>query len=99
MFEKLVGKPVMIQLKHQPYIGITGIPMQPLLATSPDGTSREFVSTPLIHGILREVEMPFISVETTDPDGDSPNRLLVTLNVSEIGIFTTYIEKSLIQQA
>jgi hypothetical protein len=82
MFSDMIGKPVMLQLRNQPYIGVTGTPMQP--AVSEDG----FMTTPLIQGILREIEGKHFTVETTDPDRSLNNKVYITVSLDDIGMIT-----------
>lgn len=88
-WSKYVDQIVMIQLRSQPYIGVTGEDLVP--AASEEG----FMNTPLLRGIVKSANAVGDSVrvvlETTDPNPAFPdNRVCIDLDaVRDIGYLTT----------
>ncbi len=92
MYKNVINKHVMIQLRHQAYIGVSGVPMQPLL-----NQEKNMVTTPLIHGILREVDDVRMCVETSDPVYEGKYKVFIYLAHAEIGMVTTIEDSPIIQ--
>ena len=93
-WDRYLGKVVMVQLRHQPYIGVTGEDMQP--AVSEDG----FMNTPLIRGTVKEVSGTRLVLETTDPNPSlGSNKVFIDLDAErDVGYLTT-VERSLVSVA
>lgn len=96
MWEKYKGKVVAIQLRAQPYIGITG----DLEAAS---TENGFMSTPVVRGKVTDVEYvgahTYLKLTTTDPDPNLPDNVVEILMDAERDVgYLTIIEKNLIRR-
>lgn len=84
-WDKYKGKTVVVQLRTQPYIGITSENLIP--ATSEEG----FLNTPLIRGSVVEVSGNRMVLQTTDPDPNlSENKVFIDLDAErDVGYLTT----------
>jgi len=88
----------MIQLRNQPYVGVTGVDMQPAMVGS-EGAAPELSSTPLLRGIVKSAEGCHLVLSTTDPDPDLRNDVLIDLNSDrDIGYITTINAKLVISE-
>jgi hypothetical protein len=98
-WDQYLGKLVMVQLRTQPYIGVTREDLIPV--TGADG---EFMSTPLVRGfvqsVLKDGDDHYMVIRTTDPDQKlSANVVEIALSVKrDIGYLTT-VQSSKVQLA
>jgi hypothetical protein len=97
-WEKYIGKTLIVQLRTQPYIGISGEHLEPVATEQGYGTS------PVIRGHVTEVwdagEETMMELQTTDPNPELlNNKVYILLNTNrDIGYITT-IEATRIQTA
>lgn len=97
-WDKYKGKVVVIQLRTQPYIGITGEDMVP--ATTEEG----FMNTPLMRGKVVEVsehgEGSRMIIETSDPNPEfAQNKVQIDVDPDRDIGYLTVVSRSLIQTA
>jgi hypothetical protein len=90
------GKHVLIQLRSQPYIGVT---REELIPTAADG---EFMSTPVVRGVIDDVfesgDDTYFVLSTTDPDESlKQNKVLIVLSVKrDVGYLTMVTSSKII---
>ncbi len=89
IWSRYVNKSVLIQLRSQPYIGVTGIKGPPQPIANEDG---QFMNAPILICVVREAAEGYLVVEHTGP-GVEKGVIVTQLNCDrDIGYISTVKE-------
>ena len=97
-WERYRGKTIMLQLRTQPYIGITGEHLEPVLSEQGFGTS------PVVRGKVTDLwesdGETMMEIQTMDPNPELPNnKVFILLSTKRDIGYVTVVEASRIQVA
>ena len=101
-WEKYKGQTVLIQLRAQPYVGVTSVQLEPVMLNDEQGVpTGQLHQTPILRGTVVAVEGngemgARMTLETSDPNPQLVNTVEIDLDPDRDIGFLSVVKKSLI---